>query len=176
MTNIKEVMSISGQLKDLKRSGWIQRQVKGEESVAEHSYAVALLVLLYTPPELNKLRCFELAIAHDLQEIYAGDFTPDDGISLTDKHSVEALGIAKIATQLENIKLIELLNEFEEQQTQEAIFVKSLDKLEAVLQSKYWEDNGRTTSCGLFEEFFINGNKIAQDKNVKVLFDILKKV
>lgn len=78
---IENIIAILGKMKDLKRSGWIKRQVTNPESDADHSFSVAVLVLLLAPKELNLQRCLELALVHDLPEIYSGDYTPVDDIS-----------------------------------------------------------------------------------------------
>ncbi|MCA9779191.1 MAG: HD domain-containing protein, partial [Candidatus Eremiobacteraeota bacterium] len=57
-------------LKTVSRQGWTRHPIPqaAVESVADHSYGVALLALLMCPPELNRSRVLELALLHDLAE------------------------------------------------------------------------------------------------------------
>ena len=57
------------------RMGFLLRGVSRPESVAEHSYHVALLVLLLAPrvPEVDAARAVAMALLHDLAELRIGD-------------------------------------------------------------------------------------------------------
>lgn len=141
-----------GKFKDLKRNGWLMRDVKSPESDADHSFGVALLVMLLTPDNLDKNRCLELALIHDLAEIYAGDFTPHDNISKKDKDKLEREGASCLAKELDWPQLTNLTSEYNDKTTPEARFVNLLDKLETVMTAKYYDDNNRAENT-LIEEF-----------------------
>jgi putative hydrolases of HD superfamily len=70
----------AGALKRLRRQGWVDRGVADPESVADHSYRLALLVLIIASrsPVVDAGRAVTLALAHDLPEALAGDITPFD--------------------------------------------------------------------------------------------------
>lgn len=57
------------------RMGWVLRGVPEAESVAEHSFHVALLVWLLAPrlPEVDAGRAVGMALLHDLAEVRFGD-------------------------------------------------------------------------------------------------------
>lgn len=153
MTKINEFMRICGQMKGLQRSGWVNRQVKYPESDAGHSWGLSLLVQLYAPKELDLLKCLKMANIHDLAETIAGDPTPKDEITPDEKHQSEVAAMCQLAKELNNPELIALFNEFEAQETPEAVFVRNLDKLDAVILAKYYDE---TQNYGgkLFEEFY----------------------
>lgn len=130
-------------MKDLKRSGWVMFNVKLPESDADHSFGVALLAIMLTPKHLNKQRCMELALIHDLAEVYAGDFTPHDNISKEDKDNLERKGALRLSKELNWPNLIDLVNEYNDKKTPEARFVCLLDKLETVMTAQYYDDNKR---------------------------------
>ena len=138
------IIQILGKMKDLKRTGWLMKNVSLPESDADHSFGVAMLVLLLAPTSLNKLKCLEMALIHDLAEIYAGDHTPFDTITKEEKYTKELKAITQIADELNYPQLIELFKEYEEKTTPEAIFVKLADKLETVLTSQYYDQNNRS--------------------------------
>ena len=60
-------------LKHMFRQGWLKREISQSicESVAEHSFGVAMLCLLLLPqrPELDALKVIRFALIHDLGEI-----------------------------------------------------------------------------------------------------------
>lgn len=65
----------------------------------------------------------ELALTHDLAEIYAGDPTPVDKVSPQDKYNNEKQAITKIAAKLNKPELIELFEELETQKKQKNLYL-----------------------------------------------------
>ena len=143
--------SILGKIKDFKRTGWLVRNINNPESDADHMFSTTFLAMMFTPPELNKEKCLELALCHDLQEIYSGDFIPG-AISASDKYQIERKAIEKLAQELDYPKLISLFEEFEAQATEEAKFTKLLDKLDTAVTACYYDFNHRGDRP-LIEEF-----------------------
>lgn len=131
-------------LKHLFRKGWL-RSIPAEqcESVAEHTFATALLAWLLAEhffPELNPEKILKLALIHDLGEIHAGDITPHDGISAAEKNRVERQGVEKIFSRLPGgERYVALWEEYENGTTPEAQFVKQIDRLEMALQAGVYE-------------------------------------
>lgn len=144
--NLSEVVAM---LKDTPRKGWRLRKVAAPESVADHSFGVALLVLMLCPPELDKQKCLEFALVHDLAEAVTGDYVPEDALSPQRKYEMETAAIAKIADQADCPRLKELFLAYERRDTPEAVFVKKMDKLEAVLQARYYDLHHRS---GYFDQ------------------------
>jgi putative hydrolase of HD superfamily len=150
--SIQNFIEISGKFKDLKRSGWLKRQVSGPESDAEHSFSLALLVLLLKPQHLKTEKCLKLALIHDLAEVYSGDYTPVDDITPQQKHAAETGAIQRLSQELQYPELEELFAEYEAKQTAEAIFVNALDKLDTVLTAEYYDRTKRSPN-NLIPEF-----------------------
>jgi 5'-deoxynucleotidase YfbR-like HD superfamily hydrolase len=131
-------------LKQVVRAGWTRHDIPTGrvESVADHSFGVALLSLVLCPPELDRTKVLELAILHDLAEVEVGDITPHDGVSATEKHQREATAAAKLMAGLpESEALIERFGEALRGSSPEARWVKAVDKLEMSLQSLNYEDD-----------------------------------
>lgn len=119
------------------------------ESVAEHSWHVADSVLLlgYYFPSLNLDRCLRMAILHDKMEIYIGDKNPV-GRSGTGEKTHAFNKEIRLKKDLSERRAIDLylakLNPFTrskqakdlyeslEGSTEEACFVKAVDKLQAL--------------------------------------------
>jgi putative hydrolases of HD superfamily len=156
----------AGRLKFVKRIGWLDRGVSAEEteSVADHSWRLALLAWLVSEsdPALETGRVLELALVHDLAEVLIGDQPPYDPADLPEgdlaarrafldrrhvraqerqasKRTAEAAALAELVADLPH-RLAAIVTarwqEYDEQATPEARFVKQADKLEAFLQSR----------------------------------------
>ncbi len=87
--NIDKLAEVICTLKDTPRNGWIRREVENPESVADHSYGLCLLTLILCPPELDRLKCLEFAVVHDLAESVTGDYTRGDHIEPRQKYDLE---------------------------------------------------------------------------------------
>jgi putative hydrolase of HD superfamily len=82
MTNLLRFFTESGKLKTMPRSGWVLRGIKNPESIAEHTFRVALMAwtLGIQKHNFNIEKLIKIALVHDLCEVYAGDITPYDTI------------------------------------------------------------------------------------------------
>ncbi|MEM1945066.1 MAG: HD domain-containing protein [Nitrososphaerota archaeon] len=64
-------------LKRVERRGWVEAGLRDVESVADHSFSLALLAMTYAAAKgLNIYRAVGMALLHDLAEAYTGDLTP----------------------------------------------------------------------------------------------------
>lgn len=119
------------------------------ESVAEHSWHVADIVLLLAPhfPAVNISRCAQLAILHDKLEIITGDLSPVDrsGTGASTHAFNEQKQVVKLMSEEEALELYlrrlrpsarelqrNALLEILAGTTLEARFVKAVDKLQAL--------------------------------------------
>lgn len=157
-------------LKDTPRKGWVLREVENPESVADHSYGLCLLALILCPDDLDRLKCLEFAIVHDLAEEITGDYVPSDKLDPKMKYAMETKAIAEIAAKINCPRLVDLFEAYERRDTPEAVFVKKLDKLEAVLQARYYDRHGRSRYFeqkrpwnSLYEEYEGNARRILGD-------------
>lgn len=64
-------------LKRLPRTGWVHAKVREPESVADHSYALAVLAMLNADSKgLDTEKAMKIALLHDIVESHLGDLTP----------------------------------------------------------------------------------------------------
>jgi putative hydrolase of HD superfamily len=138
----------SSQLKQLYRQGWLRRGVPREqcESVAEHTFGVALLTLMLTDscfPELDREAALITALLHDLGEVYAGDLTPADGVPAEEKHRRERIAVERVLGKLDCAQgYMALWEAYEQGDTPEARLVRQVDRLEMGLQAYLYERYG----------------------------------
>ena len=118
-------------LKDVLRQGWVNAGVDAPESVAAHSWGMAVLALKLCPEDLNLEHVLKLCLVHDLPEVIVGDLTPQDDVST--KSADERAAMEQLAPEW-----VALFDEYEHQTTPEAVFVKKLDKLDMALQAKVY--------------------------------------
>ena len=57
-------------LKDVLRQGWVNAGVESPESVAAHSWGMAVLALKLCPDNLDLLHVLKLCLVHDLSLIH----------------------------------------------------------------------------------------------------------
>ena len=132
-------------LKALKRAGWARVGIENPESVAAHTWGVCWLVVAYAPADIDAERALKIAVVHDLIEVRVGDITPHDGISRADKHARESE--AAQLMMADRPDLLDLWEEYEANETNEAQFVHDCDKLDMALQAlRYAREQGVDTS------------------------------
>lgn len=152
-------LELVGNLKHMKRTGWVLRNVKDCETISGHMYRMGIMALLLDDSQgLDRLHVMELALVHDLAESIVGDITPYCGISREEKLLQEFSAISKIAELLGPCKekLLELFNEYEEGKSPEAKFVKDLDRLDMVMQAFEYE---KRDNCPLKHQEFFDSTK-----------------
>nr|XP_027192841.1 HD domain-containing protein 2 isoform X2 [Cicer arietinum] len=148
--SVIDFLSICHHLKTTKRTGWVRRDVKNPESIADHMYRMSLMALIAPDvPGLDRNKCIKMAIVHDIAEAMIGDITPMDGISKAEKSQREQAALeymCKIIGEGSRGKEItELWTDYEANSSPEAKFVKDLDKVEMILQALEYEDEGVQT-------------------------------
>jgi putative hydrolase of HD superfamily len=165
-------------LKRLYRQGWLKRGLPEElcESVAEHSFGTALLVLLLAGKEgaggefgaLDSSHAALLALVHEMGESYAGDITPVDGVSREDKQRLEREAIFKALDGLpERDWLLAFWEEFEAGESPEARFVRQLDRLEMGLQAALQDAEGFPG----MEEFYESARRTVVEPRLRAVLE-----
>lgn len=162
MSNILKFLTLVGQLKATKRTGWVKRGIKSPESVSDHMYRMSIICFLLgnqptdtANPKLDKDRCIKVALVHDLAECIVGDITPSCGVSKEEKHLKEKAAMDELSSLVGHEagkEIYDLWEEYESQKTREAQFVKDVDRFEMILQAFEYE-NEENRAQGL-QEFF----------------------
>lgn len=152
-------------LKQLYRQGWLYRGIPTGrcESVAEHTFGVAVLAFLLADahfPHLDSSRVLRMALIHDFGEIYAGDIIPHDGVTNAEKHGLEQEAVRRIFGRLPHgQQYLELWEEYERGDSPEARFVRQIDRLEMAFQASVYEYQ----ELGDLSEFFETARQAQSD-------------
>lgn len=124
------------------------------ENDAEHSWSLAVIACMLAPhidATLDVGLVSQFAVVHDLAELYAGDtnvFGPEEHHGT--KEERERAALATIAREFAAFPwLVDTLHAYELQQAPEALYVRSIDKLIALVfdyvdQGRYYKEKGLT--------------------------------
>lgn len=135
----RSLLARAAELKRVDRAGWKRVGIEAPESVAAHSYGVALAALLLAPADVDREKLLAMALLHDLAEIEVGDITPYDGISREEKHARERAAMSRLLAARPD--LLALWEEAEAGTSEEARLLHALDKLDMdVMAERYAED------------------------------------
>ncbi|MCK4335099.1 MAG: HD domain-containing protein [Candidatus Aenigmarchaeota archaeon] len=163
------------ELKDLKRTGWVEKGVRDPESVADHSFMLAVLAYVYSKKlGLDADKAVKMALLHDICEVYSGDIPDkirdeDQPVPDSEKREIEREGLKKLTSLLPedfSSEIYDLWKEFEARETKEAKLVKDLDKLEMCMQALDYSKNYEN-----LEEFFEDGRLNIKTPEIKKLFE-----
>ena len=150
-------------LKNLYRQGWLTCIIGMDcenrvESVADHSWAVTMLCMSVIQKyhlDLNLEKCMKLSLVHELGEVYAGDYIPNQ-VSKDEKRKLEVQAVDTLLDEVSfDNDFKKLWLDYENQSSEEAVFVKQVDKLEPMLQAvaygvnpkKIFNDESITIYC-----------------------------
>ena len=176
-----EILHTAEKLKDTTRHCTTSK--RRTESVAEHSWRLALMAILlrgeFPEADINKLTA--MCIIHDLGECFTGDI-PTFSKTDKDRETEDRLlneWVGSLPAEISSY-FKELYREMEEQKTIEAKLFKALDKLEALIQHNEspldtWSENERElnltygTDTVAFSEWLTELRKVILDETLDKL-------
>jgi 5'-deoxynucleotidase YfbR-like HD superfamily hydrolase len=142
-------------LKGLERTGWMLRGIAaGAESVAAHSYGVAVAAMLLADEviargvEVNMERVLRVALLHDWAEARVGDMprTATEYFGAEARKRAERAAFTDIVGDLDAGGLAEKYNalheDYEERASLEARLVKAADVIDLLVQTLAFERAG----------------------------------
>jgi putative hydrolase of HD superfamily len=141
-------------LKSLERTGWMLRGIApGMESVAEHSYGVAVAAMMLADEvqargaSINVERLLRVALMHDWAEARLGDMPRTGSVyfSADERRRAERAAFDDIVRELGaslKAKYSELHEDYEQRGSLEARLVKAADIIDLLLQVLAFERAG----------------------------------
>jgi putative hydrolases of HD superfamily len=164
-------------LKNISRQGWVDKlSLKHPESVADHSYSMAIMGMAISDLEnYNSEKISKMILLHDLAESKIGDYTPNQ-ISKENKVKIENNAYDEMISVLpESIKLqyAQIWEEYQKHESPESKIVHQIDKLEMALQAKMYQKDGASKEA--VESFFKSAEEgITHPKLREILNQILQ--
>jgi len=137
---MKKLLEYTAKLKHLPRTGWLRYKISPVESVAAHSWQMAMMALKLSASEegYDFEKVIKLCLCHDIGESVIGDITPSD-VRYKNKQDIEQKAIEDIAKNSQMPELESLFAEYERGETSEAKLANDLDKLDMYAQSLDYE-------------------------------------
>ena len=161
-----------GRLKETKRTGWIVKSVKNPESVADHSFRLAVLAMLYAEEAgINTEKCMKMALIHDMAEIYTGDIPRQDGEEKIEKERQALKRLLEKLPDKMKKEITDIWEEFAAKKSKEALLVSDLDKIEMLIQAIDYKKQKRAENM---DEFFATTERIVKTGLGKELLKCLK--
>jgi len=154
-----EFLLLANRLKTTPRTGWAVRGVANCESVADHSFGVALTALTLSemvPQDLDRGKIVIMAILHDLAESVTGDLSLG-GSRLLPKGAKAEAEVRAMDEALDGLDFaagwLDTWREFEDLASDEARIVRDADRVDLLTQALVYERNTGTVNLEEFWEF-----------------------
>lgn len=180
--NVIEFYKITNKLKNLERSGWTKDKWNVNapriESVAEHTFGCCMLLFALNSEfdlKIDFEKTLKMLVIHEIGETVIGDITPYDGISKEDKYNMEHDAIKSILKDLElSDEYYNYLYEFDAHKSKESQIAYYIDKIEADIQCKVYQDNGYQRELDEIHSTLEENERIKelQQNGAKTAFDI----
>ena len=167
-----EFFNASVNLKKISRQGWIEKiSLKNPESVADHTYSMAIISMALSDLQgYDSEKILKMVLLHDLAESKIGDLLPEQ-IHKEEKKKLENNAFDAIVMNLPNTiksQYLKIWKEYQDNTSQESIFVHQIDKLEMALQAKKYQQQGHSKEK--LKVFFESAKKEISDPKLKELF------
>ncbi|CAH1107651.1 unnamed protein product [Psylliodes chrysocephalus] len=154
--DVLKFLDLVNRLKHSSRRGWEFSEIKNHEQIAGHMYAMGIMTfLLGNDSKLDRFKCLQLALVHDLAECIVGDITPHDNITVDKKHAMEDEAMKELTSLVGSeigSLIYNLYKEYEAKETPEAKFVKDLDRFDMLFTAAHYEQRDGTPKK--LQEFF----------------------
>jgi putative hydrolase of HD superfamily len=135
-------------LKRIPRTGWLLRGVTDAESVADHSWGVALVALILLEGidhPLDREKVLTIALLHDLPERVLSDIPSPAGRYFPPgvKRQAEEAVLAEMVAGLPTAdRLLAWWREYEDGSSPEGRLVRDADRLDMLFQARHYEASG----------------------------------
>ena len=155
-------------IKEIDKIKYIERKTKlfnsdRRENDAEHSWHLAMMTIVlaeHSDVPIDVLKVLKMVLIHDIVEIDAGDtfiYDTEKNHTNTDEERTAANRIFGMLPKEQADELISIWEEFENGETHEAKFARSMDRFEPLLQNA--SNNG-----GTWAEFGVSYDKVYEKK------------
>ncbi|QQS48946.1 MAG: HD family hydrolase [Acidobacteriota bacterium] len=169
-------------LKAVPRMGWLLRGVRDVESVAAHSYSVAVVAMLLADRakargiEVDAAKVLRMALLHDLTEARTGDL-PNTIKAWFDPAALRAADARAAGEMLDPLgtlgaEYLEFWSDYERRSSLEARLVKAADKIDLLVQALEYEKGGARSLDEFWSSTDFNG--LGLDDLVSDLIEELK--
>ena len=160
-------------LTNIIRSGWDDKHWNVSEKdirverISDHIVSTLALVMAFKSElnyNLDYDKIFKTLAIHEIGETVIGDITPFDNMTKEEKKAYEHKAMETVLGGLyKKDELLQNLFDFDDLKTEEDLFSHYIDKIEADLQSKVYQDNHQQRSLTDQENNCVFKSKKVQD-------------
>lgn len=138
-----------GHLKHIPRNGWLRLGIRQPESIADHSFRVAMIgITLAAMGGADIGRTAALCVFHDGHEARIGDVDAIGRAYVKTASPAAVTAHQTLAMPDDAARALRgLTSEFEARETPEALYAKDADRLETLLQAREYQAQGYDTSA-----------------------------
>lgn len=165
---MKKLSKYTEIIKHLERQGWKRKNILNPETVASHSWHMAILALYLSKDyekEYDFNKVINLCLCHDLAESIIGDITPNDSF-YKNKKEIEKEAMKKIKEECHFDKVYDLFIEYEEKITNEAKLANDLDQIDVYIQSLDYENKYKDLDLSEFRISALNKLQTSLGKKI----------
>ena len=172
-------------LKSLPRTGWLLRGVRDVESIADHSFCVAVIAMIIADRakslamKIDVERVLRMALLHDLAEVRTGDlpstikpYFEQAALQAADEKAAQEI-LAPLGAL--GRQYLELRHEYETRESLESRIVKAADKIDLLLQAREYEKGGANNLAEFWHNSEEDFAKLGIDELIADLVSGLKK-
>jgi putative hydrolase of HD superfamily len=148
LTGVADYLHEMGQLKHLRRAGWLFAGVHDPETVAEHSFRTAIIgIALATLEGADAARTAALCVLHDSPESRIGDIEAV-GRAYVVTTAPEAVSTHQTSAMPDAVASVfrELIQAYEAEDTIESRLAHDADKIETLLQAREYQADQHDTT------------------------------
>ncbi len=163
-----------GTLKRTERAGWSVTGISKPEVIAAHAYRATVIgYMLAELEKVDKDKVMRMLMFHDIPETRIGDLhkVAASYLNSEEGETKAAADQSRLLPPAVGSEYIELVREFNEKKTKEAIVARDADYLEAALTAKEYLINGYKHS----EEFLERIRKVLVTSSAKKLLVEIEK-
>ena len=175
LKRVLDLISETGMLKRVQRSGWSVLGIKDAESVADHSFRCAVIgYILASLEKAPPYKVLMMTLFNDLQEARITDLHKMaqryiDAVTSEDKSFYEQ--IDKLPKVMKK-ELSNMRKEYKRQNTKCSIIARDADILECLIQAKEYYEHGFLEAT----KFMTKAPRFLKTKSAKRLWQLTKKV
>ncbi|KHO48017.1 MAG: hypothetical protein QT00_C0001G0029 [archaeon GW2011_AR5] len=174
MKDIAKFFFELGTLKRTERAGWAVTGISKPEVIAAHAYRATVIgYMLAELEKVDKDKVMRMLMFHDVPETRIGDLHKVAASYLNSGEGEEkaAADQSKLMPTVIGNEFVQLIREFNEKRTKEAIVARDADYLEAAVTAKEYLINGYKHS----EEFLKRIRKVLVTPSAKKLLKEIEK-
>lgn len=176
------------QMKKIRRSGWVRRNVESPESVADHTLYCIMLAIILLPQivdssiydessyrDYSKSKIIKMLTMHDVGEIATGDIITSEKKQLDKEREIECVRYYGMLTTLPNLfgfaDYADIYEEYENMENINAMIAKDIDVIESYIQACLYSSSSKDISIEEWRNYAVSTVQSELGKDIMEYID-----